>query len=264
MPGIRPDNSPEVEARLLRTLYELSVPAGRALEPGELVKLAAERACDLLHGDAVALYLWDDASGLLMPAFSNDPRQPLEDQPLRPGQGAAGQAVMHRQPIVVHDYAHWEHAVGWGLARGLKSVEAERLMVGERSVAALSVRFYPERRVLGPDEERMLLLLAAQVGPAVEAARLYATSTVERQHERALREITEALAVNHDERQVLDLAVGYGASLLKAPYARIWLVEESGELSCAAADGYVHPDTFTRRLERDSTSGRVARQQIVN
>src|SRR6202022_284954 len=248
MTGIRPDNSAEVEARLLRTLYELSVPAGRALEPGELVKLAAERACDLLLGDAVALSLWDAASGLLMPAFSNDPRQPLEDQPLRPGQGAAGQAVLHRQPIVVDDYEHWEHAVGWGIARGLKSVEAVPLMVGDRSVGALIVRFYHERRGLGPDEERMLLLIAAQVAPALEAARLYATTNLERQHERALREITQALAVNFDERQVLDLAVGYGASLLKAPYARVWLIEESGHLRCAAAAGYVYDDTFERPL----------------
>src|ERR1700687_4359908 len=99
MPGIRPDNSPEVEARLLRTLYELSVPAGRALNPGELVKLVAERACGLLHGDAVALSLWENAAGLLVPAYSNAPRQPTEDQPLRPGQGAAGQALRDRRPI---------------------------------------------------------------------------------------------------------------------------------------------------------------------
>src|ERR1700716_1186274 len=145
-----------MEARLLRTLYELSSSPRRTLDPGERVKLAAERACDLLHGDAVALYLWDDASGLLMPAFSNDPRQPLEDQPLRPGQGAAGQAVLHRQPIVVDDYEHWEHAVGWGIARALKSVVAVPLMVGDRSVGALIIRFYAERRVLGPDEQRTL------------------------------------------------------------------------------------------------------------
>src|SRR5882762_4159693 len=115
MPGTRPDNSPEVDARLLRTLYELSVPAGRALNPGELVKLVAQRACDLLNGDAVALYMWDDAAGLLRSVYSNDSRR-LEDQPLRPGQGAAGQAVLFRRPIVVGDYAHWEHAVGWGVA----------------------------------------------------------------------------------------------------------------------------------------------------
>src|SRR5207253_9189584 len=98
--------------------------------------------------------------------------------------------------------------------------------------------------VLGPDEVRLLLLLAAQVAPALEAARLYATSNLAREHERALREITQALAVNLDERQVLELAVGYGATLLRAPYARVWLTQPGGEMSCAAAEGFVHAETF--------------------
>src|ERR1700736_6253650 len=239
MPGPRPDETPEVEARLLRTLYELSASTGRTLDPGELIKLVAEHACELLHGDAVALYLWDDATGLLVPVFSNDPRQPVEDQPLRPGQGAAGQAVQSRRPVVVDDYEHYAHAVPWGIARELKSVEAVPLMVGDRPIGALIVRFYVDRRVLGEDEQSLLLLLAAQVATALEAARLYATSNIEREHERALREITQALAVNLDERQVLELAVRYGATLLRAPYARVWLTQHSGERSCAAAEGFV-------------------------
>ena len=34
--------------------------------------------------------------------------------------------------------------------------------------------------------------------------------------------------------------------------------------SCAAAHGFIHSETFTRRLAGDSASGRAARQQIVN
>src|ERR1700738_5739857 len=152
--------------RLLRTLYELSASARRTLDPGELVQLGAEHACELLHGAAVALYLFDDAAGLLMPVFSNDPRQPIEDQPLRLGQGAAGQAVQSRRPVVVDDYENYPHAVAWGIARKLKSVEAVPLMVGDRPIGALIVRFYVRRRVLGQDEERLLVLLAAPGGPA--------------------------------------------------------------------------------------------------
>src|SRR5207249_9233698 len=61
-----------------------------------------------------------------------------------------------------------------------------------------------------------------------------------------------------------ELAVRYGATLLRAPYARVWLLQQSGEMSCAAAEGFVHADTFKRRLSRESTSGRASRQQIVN
>src|SRR5712691_11188865 len=124
MSGLRSDETPEVGARLLRTLYELSYSAGHTLDPGELVKLVAEHAGELLHGDAVALYLWDDAAGLLMPVYTNDTREPLEDQPLRAGQGAAGQAILSRDLVVVDKYEEYEHAVDWGRARRLKSIEA--------------------------------------------------------------------------------------------------------------------------------------------
>ena len=52
---VRQDESAEVEVRLLRTLYELSASAGRRFDPGELVRLVGERACELLAADAVAL-----------------------------------------------------------------------------------------------------------------------------------------------------------------------------------------------------------------
>jgi len=256
-------NPADAGASLLHALHELSTSAGRALDPGELVKLAAVRACELLHGDAVAVYMWDEALQKLLPVYTNDPHAPNDDHPLQLGQGAAGQAVQRREAVVVQDYTHWEHAVAWGVLRKLQTVEAVPLMVADRSVGALIVRFYSPHPV-SVEEEQILALLAAQVAPALEAARLYATSTVEREHEKVLREITQALAANLDERRVLELAVEYSARLLDAPYARVWLVVPSGELMCAAAEGFIHSGTFTRRLSRDSASGRAARQQIVN
>jgi PAS domain S-box-containing protein len=264
MTAQEPEETLHVEARPPRTLYELSTSAGRSLDPGDLVKLVAEHAGQLLHGDAVALYLWDDAAGLLMPVYTNDRRHPVEDQPLRAGQGAAGQAVLRREMVVVDNYEDFPHAVAWALERRLRAVEAVPLMLGEQPVGALVVRFYSQRHKLGPEEDRILKLLADQAAPALEAARLYATTSLQREHERALREITQALAENLDERQVLDLAVHYSAQLFKAPYARIWLIEPDGELRCAAAEGFVHSETFQRRLSGDSTSGRVAAQQVVN
>jgi PAS domain S-box-containing protein len=264
MTGLPSEENRDVEARLLRKLYELSSSAGGTLHPGELIRLVAEHACELLSGDAVALYLWDGAAGVMRPLFSNDPREPSDDYTLQPNEGAAGRAVRLRQPVVVEDYAAWDHAIPWVVELGLKSTEAVPLLLGDRPIGALMVRFYRERREFGPDDQQLLTVLAAQVAPAVEAARLYATSTQERQQERALREITQALAVNLDERNVLDLAVRYGAALLQAPYARVWLLVPGGELVCAAAEGFIHAETFNRRLSRESTSGRVARQRIVN
>jgi PAS domain S-box-containing protein len=258
------DDVSKVQARLSRTLYELSTSAGRGLDPADLVKLVAEHACELLRADAVAVYLWDEARGLLLPVYTNDARQPVSDRPLRAGEGATGQAVEQRRLLVVDDYAHYAHAIQWAVTSGMKSCEAVPLLVGGRAIGALVLRFYGERPITGADEQRILSLLAALAAPALEAARLYAASTLEREHERTLREITSALAENLDEHHVLELAVQRGAQLLQSLYARVWLFEPSGELSCAAASGYVNERTFTDRLVHESTSGIAAQQQILN
>jgi PAS domain S-box-containing protein len=258
------DDVSMVQARLSRALYELSSSADRGLDPADLVRLVAEHAAELLRADAVAVYLWDEPRGLLLPVYTNDGRQPLSDRPLRAGEGATGAAIEQRRTVVVADYVHYENAIEWAIAGGLKSCEAVPLLVAGKVIGALVMRFYGERPSTGDDEERIVNLLAALAAPALEAARLYANSRLEREHERTLREITSALAENLDERHVLDLAVLRGAQLLQSPYARVWLFEPSGELSCAAADGYVGDYTFVDRLVHESTSGDAAQQQILN
>jgi PAS domain S-box-containing protein len=262
----RPEDVPRAATRSSQTLYDLTTAAGRDLnqDPADLVRLVAEDAATLLGGDAVAVYLWDRARDLLLPIYSNDPRPRATDIPLRAGEGAAGQAVQLRRTVVVDDYPRFEHAVAWGIEHGLKSVEAVPLMLDGRPIGALVIRFYSQRPITGADEARTLDLLAALAAPALEAARLYASSRLEREHERALREITSALAENLDEHHVLELAVNRSAQLLGAPYARVWLVEPTGEFMCAAAEGYTHADTFVRPLAHDSISGIAARQQILN
>src|SRR5919197_4385366 len=122
----------DAEARLLQALHELSASAGRALDPGDLVKLAALRACELLHGDAVALYVWDNAAAVLRPAYTNDSRVPLDDQPVALGEGAAGLAMLRREAVVVNDYRNWEHGIQFFKDRELQAAEAVPLLVADR------------------------------------------------------------------------------------------------------------------------------------
>ncbi|HEX8969466.1 MAG TPA: ATP-binding protein [Chloroflexota bacterium] len=84
------------------------------------------------------------------------------------------------------------------------------------------------------------------------------------QRERALREITQALAVHLDEARVLDLTVQHATSLMSAPYARVWLADGQAGFRCAAAHGFVHPHTTERHLPLDSVSGVAARGDVLN
>ena len=82
--------------------------------------------------------------------------------------------------------------------------------------------------------------------------------------ERALREVTQALAEHLEEAHVLDLAVKHATELMSAPYARVWLVDGDAGFKCAAAYGYVHENTMRTHLSLDSVSGVAARGSLLN
>src|SRR5579859_3460615 len=82
--------------------------------------------------------------------------------------------------------------------------------------------------------------------------------------ERALREVTQALAGHLEEGRVLDLTAQHATSLMLAPYGRVWLVDGEAGFKCAAAIGFVHSQTTQRHLSLDSVSGIAARGEILN
>src|SRR5262249_25369913 len=138
-------------------------------------RIVVEHATNLLRADAVALYVWDEASAMLRPLYANDSRETAPDQPLQHGRGVAGRAFSARQTVTVNDYIAWEHALPLPSAPGLRAAMAVPLVVADRGVGVLVVRSYG-RRTFGSREEHVLSLLAAQVAPALEAARLYPAS----------------------------------------------------------------------------------------
>ena len=156
--------------RDLEALHLVAVASGGVLDPDALGRLVIEQARGLLSADEATLLWWDpEANGLRV--LGDTYRHPFP-RLLRIGEGTAGIAFQRGEPVVVEDYPSWEHAVQESLSRGLKSVVAVPLLVRARPVGALTVSFNSARKI-DADDLRFLSLLATQVAPALEAARLH-------------------------------------------------------------------------------------------
>src|SRR5579859_4280456 len=82
--------------------------------------------------------------------------------------------------------------------------------------------------------------------------------------EACLREILSALAGSVDETPTLEIAVRSAAQLLDAPFARIWLLDEDGDLRTSTSyTGKVLPYGRRARLPGDSVAGLAARSGRV-
>ncbi len=172
-------------SQTVAALHELAVAASGALEPEALAKLAVDQACAVLGVDGAALYWWSAGTGRLHALADNRWYQAPAPRSVKPGQGVAGLAFEGVAPVVIEDYPSWEGAVPWALANGVQGAVGIPLLARGRPVGAMAVLTHTRRR-FSAEDLRLLSLLAAQVAPSLEAARLDADLAASEQRFRSL------------------------------------------------------------------------------
>jgi diguanylate cyclase (GGDEF)-like protein/PAS domain S-box-containing protein len=237
----------QTSTRAFQALHEVAVAAAGLRDPNALAALVVDRARDLLGADAAALYWFSSESGTLHTLAHNDPREEGPEPPFNPGEGAAGRAFAEAVPVRVDDYRSWPHALPSSIGRGIESGLAVPLVVSHRAVGSIGV-FNRRPREWTADEEQLLVLFAAQVAPAMEAARL-TQETIEQAHNfRALHEVAIAAGGLRDLAELGRLVVDRARQLLKSESAtlRWW-----------------DPATNSLRLLASIPAADVAAQQIA-
>jgi len=210
----------QTPTRAFQALHEVAVAAAGLRDPNALAALVVDRARDLLEADAAALYWFFPEKGTLRTLAHNDPREEGPEPPFNPGEGAAGRAYSEATPVRVDDYRGWSHALPSSVGRGIESGLAVPLMVSHRAVGSLGV-FNRRTREWSADDEQLLVLFAAQVAPAMEAARL-TEETIEQAHNfRALHEIAIAAGGLRDLAELGRLVVDRARQLLKSESATL-------------------------------------------
>ena len=87
------------------------------------------------------------------------------------------------------------------------------------------------------DDERALVVLAAQAGVAIENARLYEQANDRARRLEALRAVAAAILRSDRAEVVLGLVAGYARELAGADLATVAVPTDDGELAIEAADG---------------------------
>ncbi len=225
----------DASARIFEALHEMAVATGGMREPGEVATLCVERACHLLEADSALLLWWDEENGCLRPLAGTLPGGLPPAFRLRPGQDAAGLAFQWKEPVVVRDYRRWGHGDRTALERGVGSAVAVPLMVRDAAVGALWV-VTGTPRDFATSETEVLRLLASQIAPALEAARLLEASSAQVRELRALHNLAVGAGGLLEPERLAALAVREACTLLGADRALLRLYEPSRERLEALAD----------------------------
>ena len=218
----------ERKARQLEVLHRVSVEAASSLQLEQLAGLAVDRATELTGGVSATL-VWLQPDGSVKVLADNNLEQ-FPEATSTVSNGAGEQAMSSAGAVVIDDYPGWEHALPWAIQAGFQSIAALPLMVRDRASGALIVRS-DESHHFTDEHVRLLTLLAAQIAPLVEAARLLGASIGQAERLRGLHELAVAAGGVLDESRLAQLAVDECAWLVGAEAVGLALYqEETGKL----------------------------------
>jgi PAS domain S-box-containing protein len=234
------------------TLAELAPSVDRGLD------LIAETAGRVLGADRVTVTLADDDGRFRPRAVWGGGDDGWRRVVLASGEGITGRVLATGGTIVLDRIDEPDVAA---LLPGVRS-EGGRTALGVpiaadgRTVGVLIVVW---KRDVDVDaaQTRLAEALAHHAATVLENARVA-------DRERTLRTLTQALAAHLDEGTVLELAVQHAARLLRAPFARVWLLEADQWLRCAAAVGYRAEETRGQRMAPPNLALLAAQGRVVN
>jgi signal transduction histidine kinase/CheY-like chemotaxis protein len=162
-------------ARETQALLEAGRAVSQSLEVGETIRVILQQARAVLGVQSCSIFTLDPNTGELTPAASLDldPESAARIR-IRVGEGVTGLAVQERRPVQsphvdTDPRVRYPQLTG---GRGLHSMLATPLLVGDRAIGALTV-LRNDIHDFTPEEVALAAAFADQAAIALENARLY-------------------------------------------------------------------------------------------
>jgi len=251
-------SGPAAREAVFLALHELAVAASGERDPLAIAKLTVDRVRELLKVDSAVIYAFDTVSGLLNPL--QDSVGTGSEGSLAPGEGTVGLSFRSGEPVIVTDYETWGDAVLAAGHRSMRSGLAVPLTFEQRRTGVLGVWTF-ERRLFDDDDVKLVSLVASQVAPALESARLGREADYNRDTFRALHQVAVAAAGVLDARALAQLAVARARAMLDADGVSMWWWDPARQVlqhlvSSEAASDPGESDQFTGQAAIELAFGR--------
>jgi PAS domain S-box-containing protein len=180
----------------LATVNSVGQALASQLELDALIELVGERVRETFDADIAYVALYDEPAGRIDFAYHYETGDRTPPSPLEYGQGLTSQILDSREPLLLNrkEQQQWRTMVGTPALSYL----GVPILVGEEAIGVISVQSTHEEGRFGEAETGLLTTIAANVGVAIQNARLF---EAQREAENQYRELVEELplAVYRDE-----------------------------------------------------------------
>ncbi len=145
----------------LTNLRSSAVEIAAHLDLNQLLKSILQHGIGLLNADGGELLILDESTNELeVAAVLNLDAAPIGSR-FKVGEGAAGQAVKQRKPVVMEDYSTWQHRLQIYQESPVKSTIVTPLIVGGKVIGTIGI-FHTEANVIFSQDDQNLLSIFTQ------------------------------------------------------------------------------------------------------
>jgi PAS domain S-box-containing protein len=218
-----------------------------------------EAASKLMDCDAFVITLRDEARQENHAVYLTEGDETFPPKRVPADQGLSGQIINSGKPVILNNLKTDppENVIHFGDERVVQSAVAVPMVIGDKVIGMISAQSY-RTEAYGPEEQRILEMLASYAAAVVENSRLF-TETRRRLYE---LEVVNRVSVNLRMAQNLDamlpIILNEALIVMSTDVGAIWLYDPvSGQLNMTTARGWLQTlSTYTLKPGED-ISGHV-------
>ena len=223
----------------LATVNEVSRALSTQLDLAGLIELVGEQLRRTFGADLCYVALHDVARGEIDFAYYYEDGERRPQPSMRYGEGLTTRMLQTREPLLLNRQADWDALGVRRVGSPSKSYLGVPIVVGDQAIGAISVQSMTQEGRFGDADARLLSTIAANVGVAIQNARLYAEAHRRADEMAALAEVGQEISATLDVDVVLEQIGQRVQTLLSADTTALFLSQGDDTFRARLAIGEI-------------------------
>ncbi|CAN5584120.1 hypothetical protein BH23CHL7_BH23CHL7_16240 [soil metagenome] len=198
------------------------------LDLDALIELVGERVRETFSADIAYVALLDTERGQIGFPYYYETGSPEAPAPIALGEGWTSRILLNKRPLLINSDEQRESFDAQALGTLPRSYLGVPVLVGDEAIGVISVQSTREEGRFGSSDERLLSIIAANVGAAIQNARLYHEMRSRASEMAALVEVGRQISATLDSNVVLLRIAEQARELLEASTSAVYLAEPDG------------------------------------
>jgi signal transduction histidine kinase/DNA-binding response OmpR family regulator/uncharacterized protein YigA (DUF484 family) len=233
----------------LATVNEIGNALATQLDLDALLDLVGDQMRRTFEADIVYVALLDSTGSSIEFPYYYESGERAQQPAMTFGQGLSSRIMRSREPLLLNREADWEAIGSRGVGTLAKSYLGVPILAGDDAIGVISVQSTTQENRFRESDARLLATIAANVGVAIQNARLYQEAHRRGDEMAVIAEVGREISATLDTRTVIRQIGDRVHNLLNADTTALYLAEGDGRtyraiLAIGELAGAIKADTI--------------------